>query len=262
MKLNKINLIAIVLIAVFNFTSCSSDDDAIIEDVVIDDADGILPNSIVLKNIPAGTFTMGSNSLLGSPEQQTSAPEHEVTLTAFSMSETEITNVQYVEFLNAAYSEGLIEIVTGSLGPDNGKRLIQGAGSSIYSGKVLYNLDGTRVLKDNNNDDGDGDSFTGEIEPENPLNISYIGFNESTNQFYVKNPHNIDDFNWLEICNYQNYGVTLRVFEGPIINDFENWAGAGLNNSNELQGWTESNPNGATNLPTETEVSGWPVTFI
>ena len=39
-----------------------------------------LPSSIIMKDISAGTFTMGSNSLSGSPTQQTAAPEHEVTL--------------------------------------------------------------------------------------------------------------------------------------------------------------------------------------
>lgn len=29
-----------------------------------------------------------------------------------------------------------------------------------------------------------------------------------------------------------------------------------------MQGWTDSNSSAATNLPTQTEVSGWPVTFI
>ncbi len=72
----------------------------------------------------------------------------------------------------------------------------------------------------------------------------------------------MDDFNWIEICNYQDSGTTPRVFEGPVINDFDNWAGAGENYSNELEGWSETNPTAATNLPTQNEVANWPVTFI
>ena len=41
-----------------------------------------------------------------------------------------------------------------------------------YRYKALYNLSGTRVMKDHDNSDEDNDPFTGEIEPENPLNIA------------------------------------------------------------------------------------------
>ncbi len=169
-------------------SSCSKDEDTTVID---SNSESNLPTGIVLKNITEGIFIMGSNDLDGSSDQQAAAPEHEVALNEFAMSEAEITNAQYVEFLNAAYAEGLIALVTGATGPDNGKRLIQGTASSSYNGKTLYTLDGIRVLKDHDNSDGDGDSFTGQIEPENPLNISYIGFNESTNLFYVKNPTSI-----------------------------------------------------------------------
>lgn len=73
----------------------------------IEGASNALPSSITMKGIDGGTFTMGSNSLVGSPDQQAAAPEHEVTVSAYSMSEAEVTNAQYVEFLNAAYLAGL-----------------------------------------------------------------------------------------------------------------------------------------------------------
>jgi len=222
-----------------------------------------LPSSIVMQDIPGGTFTMGSDNLImGSPAQQTAAPEHQVSASPYSMSEAEITNAQYIEFLNAAFSNSLIEIITGTMGPDNGQRLVQGTSSSNYNGKVLYTLDGKRVLKDHDDADGDNNSHTGDVEPENPLNICYIGFNNSTNTFYVKNPHDTSDFNWGDICNYQDYGTTQNQTTGPVLNDFLDWAGAGQNLSNELQGWTEGNPSAATNLPNQAEVSTWPVTYI
>ena len=83
-----------------------------------------LPTSIVMKNITGGTFTMGNNNLLGSPDQKAAASEHQVTVSDYSLSEAEITDAQYVEFLNAAYSDGLIQIVTGTAGPDKDKQLI------------------------------------------------------------------------------------------------------------------------------------------
>jgi len=221
-----------------------------------------LPSSIVMSNISGGTFTMGSNSLIGSPDQQAAAPEHQVTLSPFSLSEAEISNAQYVEFLNAAFADGFVEIVIGVIGPDNGKELVQGTSTSSYSGKTLYNLDGTRVMKDHDDGDLDGNSFTGVIEPENPLNIAYIDFDASTNLFYVKNPHDTADFHWVNLCDYQDYGATQGTFDPTIQNDFDDWSGAGQNLSDELQGWVESNPSAAENLPTQADVSDWPVTFI
>jgi formylglycine-generating enzyme required for sulfatase activity len=221
-----------------------------------------LPSTIVMKDIAGGTITMGSSSLIGSPDQQAAANEHQVTLSSYSLSETEISNVQYVDFLNAAFADSLITISMGLNGPDKDKRLIQGTALSGYEGKTLYNLDGTRVMKDHDDGDGDNDPFTGTIEPENPINIAYIDFNSSTNQFYIKNPHDTSDFQWDDLCNYQDYGATKGSFETPINNDFSDWSGAGNNLSSELQGWTSSNPLLASNLPDQLEVSNWPVTFI
>ncbi|RED92067.1 SUMF1/EgtB/PvdO family nonheme iron enzyme [Marinoscillum furvescens] len=221
-----------------------------------------LPSGIVMKEITGGTFTMGSNNLTGSPDQQAAAPEHEVTVSAYTLSEAEITNAQYVEFLNAAYADGLVEVTTGTAGPDKDKQLITGTSSSSYSGKVLYTLDGTRVMKDHDNDDGDNNPFTGVIEPENPLNIAYIGFDSSSKKFYVKDPHDAGDFHWKNLCDYYDYGTKQGSFESTLKNDFEDWSGAGLKLSTELEGWTEANPSAAKNLPTKAEVSDWPVTFI
>jgi formylglycine-generating enzyme required for sulfatase activity len=221
-----------------------------------------LPSSINMKDLDGGTFIMGSNNLNGSPTQQAAAPEHEVTVSPFAMSEAEITNAQYVEFLNAAFADGLIEIVVGTAGPDNGKSLVQGTTSSSFSGKHLYNLDGTRVMKDHDDGDGDSNPFTGVIEPENPINIAYIGFNTTSNQFYVKDPKNADDFHWIDLCDYYDYGSTPGSSGTVLNNDFDDWSGAGQNLSDELQGWTAANPAGATNLPTQADVADWPVTFI
>ena len=221
-----------------------------------------LPGSINMKEVPGGVFTMGSNSLLGSPDQQAAAPEHELTISPFSMSEAEITNDQYVEFLNSAFADGLVEINVGEQGPDNGKRLVQGTSASSYPGKTLYTLDGIRVMKDHDDGDGDGNPFTGVIEPENPLNIPYIGFDETRSQFYVKNPHDVNDFHWYNICTYKDYGTNPNTTIDPEKNDFEDWSGGGNLLSDELFGWTESDPSAATKLPTLEEVTGWPVTFI
>ena len=221
-----------------------------------------LPSSINMLNIEGGSFTMGSNSLIGSPDQQAAAPEHQVTLSDYQLSEAEITNAQYLEFLNAALADGLIEVNTGTTGPDKDARLVQGTASSAYNGKTLYNLDGIRVLKDHDDADGDGDPFTGDVEPENPLNTSYIGYDDAKKEFYMKDPFNADDFDWETLCDYQDYGTTKGTRLPTILNDFDDWAGAGDKLSDELQGWTKSDPSKATNLPDKNEVSAWPVTFV
>lgn len=221
-----------------------------------------LPAGVTMRMIPGGVFTMGSESLVGSPDQQAAAPVHQVTLSPYWMSEAEISNAQYCEFLNEAHHLELIRIVVGTGGPDNGKRLVQGTALSSYEGKTLYTLDGTRVLKDHDNADGDDNEFTGDVEPENPLNISYIGFDSQQDRFYVLDPHNPEDINWETLCNYQDYGTVPMQKAEPVLNDFGDWAGSGANLSNELQEWTAVNPAAATNLPTEDEVSTWPVTFI
>jgi formylglycine-generating enzyme required for sulfatase activity len=51
-----------------------------------------LARPIVLKAIPAGTFTMGSSDTLDDVGAQ---PPHQVTLSAFKMSETDVTQEQY-----------------------------------------------------------------------------------------------------------------------------------------------------------------------
>jgi formylglycine-generating enzyme required for sulfatase activity len=49
--------------------------------------------TIVMKDIPAGTFTMGSLDTVDGP---VASPPHQVTLSAFKMSETDVTQEQYL----------------------------------------------------------------------------------------------------------------------------------------------------------------------
>ncbi len=224
---------------------------------VISDTSNSLPTGIVMREIAGSTFVMGNNQLKG--PQAADATEHSVSLSDYSLSETEISHAQYVEFLNHAIREGLVEVITGSQGADNGLRLVSGTAASAYAGKVLYSLEGTRVMKDHDNADGDNNPFTGVIEPENPLNIAYIGYDSSqapeNNPFYVKDPHSVSDFHWLNLCNYYDYASTTHSRDTSVLkNDFVNWA--------ELSGWTETNPDGAINLPTLAQVKNYPVTFI
>ena len=212
------------------------------------------PDSLLV-DIHGGTFTMGEPEAdYQGPPGTYDAYEHSVTLNDFQMSETEISNSQFVQFLNSAYADGLLEVVTVTApGPDNGNTLIYGSSSAPteYNGMALYNLSGTRVMKDHDNADGDNDPFTGVIEPENPLNIAYIGFDELNNSnhwFYVKDPANPDDFDWITLTDYYNYtDIPYELDTSQLLNDYNDWE--------ELADF----PN---NMPSHEEIAQWPATFI
>lgn len=213
-----------------------------------------LPDSLFAR-IPGGSFTMGeSENDYQGPPGSFDAPVHTVTLTSFYMLKTEVTNRQYVNFLNAAYQDGLLEVrIENSPGPDMGFTLVYGTDRAPeeYRGLAIINLSGTRVMKDHDNDDGDDDPFTGVIEPENPLNICYVGYDETrgeSERFYVKDPANPNDFDWVELTNYYNYSNVSRQNDTSVLlNDYDQWE--------ELKDY----PN---HLPTLAEVKNWPATFI
>ncbi|GAB5521503.1 MAG: hypothetical protein RhofKO_37540 [Rhodothermales bacterium] len=206
-------------------------------------------------SIPAGTFTMGEAEVTyqGSPGSY-DAPLHSVTLSAFRMSATEVTNTQYVAFLNAALQVGLVEVrEETAFPPDIGFTLVYGtsAAPSAYRGMALLNLSGTRVMKDHDDADGDGDAFTGDIEPENPLNLTYIGYDEARPDgefFYVKDPRSPADFDWNALTDYYDYTNTPRQLDqSSLLNDYADWTALA------------DYPN---NLPTQADVQQWPATFI
>ena len=156
--------------------------------------------------------------------------------------------------MNGAFSLGLLEVrIETEIGPNMGDTLVFGTELSPeeYRDMALYNLSGTRVMKDHDNADGDSDSFTGAIEPENPLNIAYIGYDEfniESQWFYIKDPRSTNDFNWLELTDYYNYSNTSHQYDTSVLlNDYNSWE--------ELEDY----PN---NLPTLLEVSHWPASFV
>ncbi len=66
-------------------------------------------NMAFMVPIPGGTFQMGDSFSEGGSGEQ---PVHTVTLSPFYMSKYEITNAQYKDFLNSAYSQGLIVVTS------------------------------------------------------------------------------------------------------------------------------------------------------
>ena len=181
-----------------------------------------LPTGVNMVNIPAGSFTMGDAGFMG-PLAADHSPERTVNISAFQMSEAEITVAQYVEFLNAAMTAGIIKVGTGV--PTG--TFVFGNDDQTFANRKLLDLTGSRVLKDHDKD--------GDIDPENPLNQCWIEYNETTKVFSVKDPQAID---WDAFPYEQNIEV-------------------GVNESRA--DWPEL---AAGSIPSQTEVAGWPVTFV
>ncbi|MCF8254220.1 MAG: SUMF1/EgtB/PvdO family nonheme iron enzyme [Bacteroidia bacterium] len=138
----------------------------------LNDVDETNPNvncGIVLKDIIGGTFIMGGVTT------QNDSPEVSITLSNFKMSEKEITNQEYVNFLNSAFADGLIYVspnqfsyfcgVTAEYG-------IYGSENSSYQDKLLLHLNFNA-----------GCTTEGTLEYWNINNKSWIDYNISSNTF-------------------------------------------------------------------------------
>jgi len=129
--------------------------------------DSILPNSIIFKDIPAGTITMGGTTM------QNDAPMVGITLSAFKMSEKEITNQEYIDFLNNSYADGWISISEEHINDPCGtymNKMVIGSGNSPNAGEYFLQL-------------GETGGCTSSGDEENINNRSWITFNSSSNKF-------------------------------------------------------------------------------
>ena len=118
----------------FYFISCNSDNDG---PTIPEETGSTLPSSIIFKEIPVGTFTMGGTTI------QNDAPIISVTLSAFAISEKEITNQEYIDFLNAAYADGWITVSVQQTSDPCGtytENMVIGAGKAPYTGEVFLQL--------------------------------------------------------------------------------------------------------------------------
>ena len=161
---NKILRIIIAFWIWLCFISCSSDDDAL---SIPEETGSPLPNSIIFKDIPDGTFTMGGITI------QNDAPVISVTLSAFSISEKEITNQEYIDFLNAAYADGWITVSAQQTSDPCGtytENMVIGVGSAPHAGEVFLQL-------------GETGGCTSGGEEEHINNRSWILFNTFSHTF-------------------------------------------------------------------------------
>ena len=177
--------------------SCSTYEDTTVTPTP-EAADRELPTSIVLKDIPAGTFTMGGTTNAGD------APTVSITLTAFTISEKEITNQQYIAFLNNAYLDGWIAVSSQSASDPCGtatENMIIGAGNAPNAGEVFLQL-------------GETGGCTSGGEEEHINNKSWISFNTSSSTFELLDASKSDwPVNWVKwygaYAFTQYYGISL-----------------------------------------------------
>ncbi|TLP71901.1 formylglycine-generating enzyme family protein [Maribacter sp. ACAM166] len=176
--------------------SCSKDDDTALTS--FDTGNSELPTSIILKDIPAGTFTMGGTTRAGD------SATVGITLTAFKISEKEITNQQYIDFLNNAYLDGWITVSSQSASDPCGRyteNMIIGAGDAPNAGEVFLQL-------------GETGGCTSGGEAEHIDNKSWISFNNSSNTFELLDALKSDwPVNWVKwygaYAFTQYYGISL-----------------------------------------------------
>ena len=171
--------LSITLLSIF---SCSENDDDGVKDMS-NEINAVLPNDIILKEIPAGTFTMGGVTI------QSDAPEVIITMTSYKISEKEITNKNYIEFLNSAFENGWINVyekqVTDPCGTYTEKMVI-GAGNAPNAGEVFLQL-------------GETGGCTSKGEPEHINNKSWIFYNSSNQKFELIDQEKADwPVNWVK----------------------------------------------------------------
>ena len=144
---------------------------------------GELPSSITLIDIPAGSFTMGGATMAND------APEVNVSMSSFKISEKEITNQQYLSFLNDAYKDGWLEVVETQLADPCGQYtefVVIGKGSAPNSGEIYLQL-------------GETGGCTSSGEEEHINNKCWIQFNASTSSFEMIDNTKADwPINWLK----------------------------------------------------------------
>jgi formylglycine-generating enzyme required for sulfatase activity len=150
-------------------------------------------------------------------------------LAEFQISSTEVTYSDYVNFLNSAYSDGLITY-------DANTQVVYDT-----NGIKMTDLAGSRVVKDHNSD-----GIFSLDEMENPLNMNFIQFNETIQQFELEDPKEVDWQKYFDPNQYPN-----------VVDSITDWFELSGNSSGFFgEGDTDGE------LPTLEEIGSWPANFI
>ena len=185
----KNNIIISFLLSII--IACSEEDCCVSEEVN-------LPTTIVFKDVPSGTFTMGGTTT------QNDAPIVSITMSSFKISEKEITNQEYVEFLNASYADGWVEVSEQETSDPCGtysENMIIGSGKAPNAAKVYLQL-------------GETGGCTSDGEAEHINNKSWISWNASNKTFELLDTNKSDwPVNWVKwygaYAFVEYYGISL-----------------------------------------------------
>ena len=182
-------------------------------------------------------------------------------IASFKMSITEITNQQYVDFLNASLSKNLIIVGQAT----------RTTTQLIYDkdGNQMVNILGIRVIKDH-----DRDGIYKLWEMENPLNRFMIEYDSDKKIFSVVNPKNInweiyfDDTIYPNVvdqitdwCEFHEFWPDGVMYEGKEVIPFSKdiyEADGSVNDNITFAGHLDMD----CELPTLEEVKRWPVNHI
>ncbi len=169
---------AVLLSGILSF-SCSDND----SNNELTETTSTLPTSIIFKDISGGTFTMGGTTM------SNDAPEVSVTVSSFKISEKEITNAEYIEFLNSANDKGWIKVEAQQTADPCGvytENMIVGKGDAPNSGQIFLQL-------------GETGGCTSGGEEEHIDNKSWISYNETTDKFEILDSSKSDfPVNWVK----------------------------------------------------------------
>ncbi len=103
-------------------------------------------------SIPGGEFQMGDHHDLGGLEHgNDEVPIHTVHIDTFHIGTTEITNHQYCNYLNAAITEGLIEVRDGNVYSPGGNQLYCETNQSATYSRIEWNGNTFSVLENKEN---------------------------------------------------------------------------------------------------------------
>jgi formylglycine-generating enzyme required for sulfatase activity len=145
--MKKIFILLLAYTLIFNLLGCSLDSETIPETIVAAElvdtslsttlVEIKLPTDTRLIDIPSDLFEMGGTT------NANDAPVVSVTVSDFAISDTEVTNAQYIEFLNAAYNDGWLSVELQQVSDPCGNSeeyMIVATDAAPHSGEIYLQL--------------------------------------------------------------------------------------------------------------------------
>jgi len=159
----------------------------------------------------------------------------------FKLGKTEITNQQYVDFLNAALLKNFITV-----GP------VENAARQMIldkDGNQMVNILGYRVVRDH-----DQNGVYELLEMENPLNRSWVEYDSRKNRFSVPDPNKVNWNHYFDKASFPN--VVDKITNWHELRKF--WPEGEKDSQSILAGPLDSDHE----LPSLEEVKRWPVNHM